>query len=77
MRAGNPLDKDSHLLIQMLEPAPLPVIQRRETDGAGIDGADGGLKRVQALLRRAVVAAENGLVFPGEGVAKAVLEDRA
>ena len=77
MRTGNPLDKDPHLLIQMLKPAPFPVIQRRETDGACIDSADGGFKRVQALFRRPVIAAEDGFVFPGKGVAEAVFQDRA
>ena len=77
MRTGNTLDKDAHLLVQMLKSAPFPVIQRREADGAGINGADGGLKRVQSLFRRSVIAAEDGFIFPGKGVAEAVLEDRA
>ncbi len=66
--AGNALDKDSHLLVQMLKPAPFPVIQRREAACTGIDGADGGFKRMQALLRCSVIAAEDEFVFPGKGV---------
>ena len=77
MGTGDPLHQDCHLLVPLFQSPALAVVERRQAHGAGIDRAHRLHELLQALLWRARPRAEHRLVFSREGIAEAVLQDRA
>ena len=76
-RARHALDQDRHLLVPV-DQSPVRAVQKRlGAHRARVHGPDRLEERVEALLRRSLVRAEDAVVLPREGVAEAVLEEAA
>jgi hypothetical protein len=75
--AGDPLDQKRHLLVAFQQPPLGAVAQRLLAHRAGVDRPHGRHEVFQPLLMLPLVGAEDALVFAGEGVAEAVLQEAA
>ena len=75
--AADPHHQQGHLLVPVQQVPVGAVLDGVRAHGAGVDGAHRVFKIPVALLRRALVGAEDAVVFPGEGVADAVLQQGA
>ena len=72
--AGHTLYQYGHLLVLPGQTTVHSVVQGVLVHGAGIDGAYRLLEGLIALLRRALIHAENALLFAGKGVAEVVFQ---
>ena len=72
--AAHAHDQQRHLFVAVEEIAFCAIFYRVGIDGAGIDLLYGALKYIVAFFQTALIGAENALVFPGEGVAEAILQ---
>ena len=70
-------DQQRHLLVTIQEMTLGTVHYRIRIDGAGVYLLYSALKHLVALLETALIGTENALIFSGEGIAEAVLKDRA
>ena len=75
--AAHAHDQKRHLLIAVEKVSFGAVFYSVRVDGAGVDLLYRALEYLIALLEAALIGAENALVLSGEGVAEAVLKDRA
>ena len=72
--AGDPLHKDAHLLVHLLQPALAAVFKGGGVHRAGIDAAHGVFELLQPLLERAGVDTEHGFILSGKCISEPVFQ---
>ena len=75
--AGDAHDEQRHLLVAVEQVAVGAVLDGVDVHGAGVHGAHGLLEHGVALLQGTLVCTEHAVVFAGERVAEAVLQQGA
>ena len=74
--SGHSLHQQGHLFVHLLQTPAFPVIQGGQAHGAGVNGPDRLFKNPEPLFHIPGAGAEDRLVFPGKGIAEAILQDR-